>query len=261
MTVSRENLESFGFYLMRGGAHTSRTMMLGELTDLLDRIPKEDARPEEYRYAIETENCLNKRSHTTRSLTYKHLVELYALNPNVPIFRALRYFWERDSDGRPLLALLCAYARDPILRIATPLVINRREGERVSREALENYIAEREPERFSQATLKSTAQNINASFTQSGHLRGGRLKVRASAEPSAGSGAYALLLGYLRGGRGTLLLESEFTQLLDCTSARLMDLASDASRRGWMNLRSIGDVMEVTFPNLLSKEVMELTRG
>ena len=91
-----------GFRLEGGGAHSSRTIMLAELTDLLATVNDPGAPHENYRHAIESENCLAKRSSATRSRTYKHLAELYALDPDVLLFRALRYFWSRDTsrEGR-----------------------------------------------------------------------------------------------------------------------------------------------------------------
>jgi hypothetical protein len=102
------------------------------------------------------------------------------------VFRALRFFWQRDVDGQPLLAALCAYSRDPILRATAPFVLGFQEGATVTREGMEEFIDAQEPGRFSKATLKSTAQNLNSSWTQSGHLSGRVRKVRARAVATPG---------------------------------------------------------------------------
>jgi hypothetical protein len=39
--------------------------------------------------------------------------------------------------------------------------------------------------------------------------------------------------------------------------ARGVELAEDASRRGWINFKHIGKVMEVQFPNLLTANERE----
>ena len=65
-----------GFRLEGGGAHSARTIMLAELTDLLATVGDAGASQESYRRAIESENCLAKRSSATRSRTYKHLAHL-----------------------------------------------------------------------------------------------------------------------------------------------------------------------------------------
>lgn len=112
---NESKLIRFGFSIERGGAHTSRTMMLKELGALLSYIDRTDSEKADYLRAIDDENCLGKRSAKTRILTYRHLVDLYSLDRSVILYRTLLYFWRRDPAGRPLLALLCAYARDSIL--------------------------------------------------------------------------------------------------------------------------------------------------
>lgn len=231
--------------------------MLDELESLLAYVSQPDAPKDEYLKAIVEDNCLAKRSGKTRALTYRHLVDLYALDPKIVLFGAMRFFWQRDPDGRALHALLCAYARDSVLRSATEFIINTPEGATVTREALEKLIDDSESGRFSQATLKSTAQNINASFTKSGHLTGKARKVRSRARATAGSTAYALFLGYLCGVRGPELFETEFAKLLDCPFDRLLDLTEEASRKGWIVSKRIGTVIEVLFPNLITKEELE----
>jgi len=69
---------------------------------------------------------------------------------------------------------------------------------------MEGFLDAQEPGRFSKATLKSTAQNINSSWThyQSGHLAGRVRKVRARAVATPGAASLALLLGYVSGLRG-----------------------------------------------------------
>lgn len=253
-------LKRLGFSFERGGAHTARTMMLAELRALLSFVDAADAAKAEYLYAIQTANCLGKRSGKTRTLTYRHLVDLYALDPSLMLFRALRFFWQRDVDGQPLLAALCAYSRDPIFRATAPYILEFQEGAIVSREALEEFIDNQEPGRFSKATLKSTAQNINSSWTQAGHLTGRVRKVRARAVATPGATSLALLLGYVSGMRGESLFKSDYTRILDCSFERTLELAEDASRRGWISLKRVGQVVEVLFPNLISAQEMEWLR-
>jgi len=253
-------LERYGFSYERGGVHTARTMMLAELRLLLSFVDKFDSQKSDYFDAIQTANCLGKRSGKTRALTYRHLVDLYALDPNLPLFRALRFFWNRDVDGQPLLAALCAYSRDPIFRATAPFILDLHEGETVTREALEEFLDNLEPGRFSNATLKSTAQNINSSWTQAGHLSGRVRKIRARPVATPGNASLALLLGYLTGLRGESLFKSNFTRMLDCSFEKTIELAEDASRRGWISLKRVGNVIEVLFPNLINVQEMEWLR-
>lgn len=261
MTKPHDSIQiRLGFRIERGGAHTARTMMLEELKTLLAFVNQPKAARADYFRAIDEENCLGKRSGKTRRLTYRHLVDLYALNPSTTIFRALLFFWQRDVTGQPLLALLCAYARDAILRSTAPFMLKFPVSSPVIREELEAFIDNLEPNRFSKATLKSTAQNINSTWTQSGHLRGRVKKVRSTPTSTAGSVAFALLLGYLSGARGKSLFQTEYAKLLDCSFERALELAEEASRRGWIVLKRVGDVIEVLFPNLLNTQEMEWIR-
>ena len=235
-------------------------MMLQELEALLSFVNRPEASRGEYSQAIIEENCLGKRSGKTRELTYRHLVALYALDPTILLFRTLRFFWQRDLAGHPLLALLCAYSRDAVLRSTAPFLQSCPMGAIIFRESVEEFIDNQQPGRFSKATLKSTAQNINSTWTQSGHLSGKVRKTRVAAIPTAGSLAYALLMGYLTGARGESLFNTEYIRLLDCSVERAIDLAGDASRRGWIVFKRIGNVMEVQFPHLITAQEMEWVR-
>ena len=63
---------------------------------------------------------------------------------------------------------------------------------------------------------------------------------------------FALLLGYMCGSRGKMLLDTIWTRMLDRTPAEIADLATEASRQGWMNYKAAGSVVEITFPGLLT---------
>jgi hypothetical protein len=253
-------MDRFGFRCVRGGAHTARTMMLEDMQLLMAYINGEDARREDYIQAIQQDNCLAKRSGKTRKLSTRHLMSLYSLDPAITLFRALRYLWKRDPQGQPLLALVSAFARDNLLRMSAPFVLQIPQGSPVLREDLEAFIDNLEPGRFSRATLKSVAQNLNSTWTKAGHIRGRVKKIRSQAQPTPGSVSYALLLGYLKGSRGPALFETEYAKLLDCRPERAIELAQDASRKGWIVVKRVGQIIEVLFPNLLTVEEKEWIR-
>lgn len=255
-----KQLARFGFRFERGGTHSSRTMMLDELTALLSYVDRSEAKKADYLHAIEADNCLGKRSGKTRRLTYRHLAELYSLDTNHLLFRALLYFWQRDEEGRPMLALLATYARDSIFRTSASLILKAPEGSIITRDSVEERIDGLEPGRFSKATLKSTAQNINSSWTKSGHLTGRNKKTRSRAIPTPSSAAYALLLGYLTGARGQGLFSTEYTKLLDCSKEQVIELAEQASRRGWITYKRVGNVIEVLFPSHINQQEQEWIR-
>lgn len=242
-----------GFKNTAGGAHASRTIMLAELDLLLDALPAE-APQAEYREEVVDLNRLGKRSASTRVLTWGHLVDLYGVSPEQLVFRALRWFWGRDVEGRPLIALSAALARDGLLSSIAPGVWAVPIGTPVSRESVEAFIAGKFPDRFSPATLKSVAQNINATLTQAGHLSGRVRKVRERAVPTPGSVAYALLLGYASGARGPELFQTRFMKAQDVPAAVCIELAEEAARRGWIEFKRIADVMEAAFPRVIRPE-------
>ena len=249
----KADLRRFGFGGETGGAHSSRTIMVDELSRLLDAVQDPLAERDKYRLAIIEENALGKRSAKTRTLTFRHLADLYGMDSDLLIFRGLRFFWDRDPDGRPLLALQCAFVRDALLRSSAPFIYSKQEGVTVSRESMEMHIEALYPDRFSAATLKSTAQNLNSSWTKAGHLSGRAVKIRCKANPTPGNAAYAVFLGYLAGFRGLSLFSSPYAKLLDCSADRSLELVQQAGQKGWLSINHIGDVFEVSFPNLLPR--------
>ena len=104
---NKADLASLGFYLEGRSTHNSRTIMLNELQILLQDIDQLNIQKENFLYSIIEDNCLGKRSGITRKISAEHLVNLYSLDPDIAIYKALLYFWRRDTQNRPLLALLC----------------------------------------------------------------------------------------------------------------------------------------------------------
>src|SRR5437016_3930716 len=112
----------FGFRYGERGTHGSRSMMLPELRQLLASTAI-DAAYEDYRAAIMEENVLGKGTASTRLWSWKKLRELYGLHPSLAVFRCFRHLWRTDSAGRPLLAILCACARDPLLKASAAVIL------------------------------------------------------------------------------------------------------------------------------------------
>jgi len=255
--VIMKRLARFGFSFKRGGVHTARTLMLNELSRLFACVSSPDAGVEDYSRAIVQGNCLDKPTGETRRLSRKHLKDLYGLDSSLLVFRGLRYFWECEEAGRPLMALLCAFSRDPLLRAGVPFIFSFYEGQAVGRIQLEAFIDGLEPKRFSPVTLTSLAQNLNSTWTQSGHLCGRARKVRSKPVATPGAAAYALFLSYISGDRGVFMVESEFSRLLDCSQSQVIELAQAASLNGWMVFKHISDVVEVAFPRIIHPQELE----
>lgn len=170
-------MERLGFAFNPGGVHLARTMMVGDLAQLLDASPSSST-SNEFAAAVETQNVLGKRSAESRKLAFRHLSKLYGLDLSVPLYRAFRFLLDRETEGRPLLCLLLAYARDAMLRSSAPFICGLEENEPFHRTELESFVDDLQPGRFSKATLKSTAQNLAGTWTQSGHRVGKVKKTR-----------------------------------------------------------------------------------
>lgn len=211
-----------------------------------------------YREELDAENVLGKHTGTNRTHTARKLKALYGLDPSITVFRLLRHFWDLDSgEGRPGLALLCATARDPLLRSLTPLLLNVPPGQAVQLEPLEHALRESSGDRFTDKTIRASVRNAAKSWKTSGHLEG-RQRIRTRPRVTPALAAYAFALGYLEGRRGNLLFGSLWAQLLDRRQEELRDLAGTASQNGWIVYRGIGDVIEIRFPELWTPAEREL---
>jgi len=235
-----------------GGPSTSQTIMVASLGTLCDMIPP-TAPAHVYRSAIMDENVLGKRTVGAREWAFRQLRRFYFLDPSRLLFRALRDLWPTDEAGRPLLAVLCAMARDPVLRASAAVVLRSDVGTVIGPENFEKIIDESFPGAYRPSTRRATAQKLASSWKQVGHLKGETptRKVRDRATSSPSPTAYALLLGHLQGVRGGALFETPWAQVLDQPRSRLMDLAVLASQRGLLELRHAGGVVDVSFHELL----------
>jgi len=239
------------------GTHSSRALMFDELCRVLAAVPASAGRAE-YRRAVVADNVLGKRTEMNREHSARKLGALFGLDSALPVFRGLRRFWEVEETSQPLLALLCALARDPLLRMTVPAVLEREPGAEIRPEAIGARLLEMSGGRFSASSVRSIGRNVLATWTRSGHLAGHTTKRRARVAASPAATAYALFLGYLEGVRAQRLFATQWTRVLDATTETLLDLARAASARGLIDFRNVGDVIEVRFPDLLTKDEQEM---
>lgn len=240
-------LERFGMKFTSGGSHISRTMMLEELSGVLARVPVGSA-VSDYRTAILEDNVLRKATVSTRDKSLRHLRELYALDEATPIFALLRRCAELTSHELPLLAMQVAWSRDPLLRATTGPVYNAAEGALVETDSLAVSVDEVFPDQYSELNRNKVARNAASSWTQSGHLRGRTNKVRQRVVPSAAAATMALFLGTIAGYDGITVFASPWCRLLDLDVMRARSLAQEAHRAGFLNMRAVGDVVDLGFP-------------
>jgi len=249
-----------GFKFGDKGAHTSRTMMLDEISALLRTCPADCSRAG-YEQALVIENCLGKHTQSTRRSTLQRMSELYALDPSVPLFRLLRKFWYVHEKAHAQLALLVALARDPLLRATAPVILSMSEGEEMARQRLTDAVRQAVGGRLNDETLDKVVRNAASSWTQSGHLDGRSRKKRRMIQPTTGSVAFALILGYMLGLRGGTLFESLFSRVLDRDENALTFLAMDAKRLGLLDIKSGGGMTVVAFDAILTEKEKRLIHG
>lgn len=229
-------------------------MMLDEFTSVLDKVPPGGG-VDDYVAAIVEDNALGKPTQTTRRRTAQRLVELYGLDPRMPLFKVLRSLWGADAPSRPMLAFLAAAARDPLLREMTPFVLEQPAGVMVTPEQVSAQLDENFPGRFQPSTRLATAQRLASSWTQVGMLQGKIKKVRSRPVVTPVVVTFALAVGFLAGLRGRLLLDSTWTRMIDRSTIEVAELAAEASRQGWLTYKSAGAVVEITFPTVIGLPV------
>ena len=237
-----------GFRFGDVGTHTSRTLMLAELSDALAAIPPAAAR-DDYVRAIVEDNVLGKDTAASRRQTLQRLTELYALDRATPLFRVLRRLWAIDEGGRPRLALLAALARDPLLRATADSVLSLPPGAEVQRSAMVNALRQATGERFNDAILDKIARNAASSWAQAGHLSGRVRKVRHLVTPTPGTTALALWLGSQQGLAGDYLLHTPWMAVLDAPPS-VFESVLEAKQLGLLHAVTGGNVREIEVAGL-----------
>lgn len=228
--------------------------MLDELGELFAAVPSTGDRGA-YEAAIVVENLLGKATMATRRLTNQRLGELYGLDLKIPLFRVFRRLWAVDEPGRPLLALLCALARDPLLRATAAPVLALFPGAELVRRSFLEALREAVGPRLNDAVLDKVARNAASSWAQSGHLEGRMRKIRRRVAPTPAALALALWLASLEGLAGEALLESRWARVLDRTGRELLPVALQAKLLGLIHARAGGGVVEID-PSRLDRALM-----
>lgn len=223
--------------------------MLVELDAVLASVPV-GSNAADYREAIVQRNVLGKNTDSTRQKSLRHLRELYALDESTPIFGLLRKLYTIDAASLPLLAMLVAWARDPLFRATTPPVLEAFEGERVETASLAQALDAAFPNQYSEGSRNTTSRNAASSWTQSGHLIGRAKKIRQRIKPTAVAVTMALFLGDIADYHGTLVFSNPWCNLLDLCVDRARAMGQEAHRAGLLNLRAVGEVVEISFPLL-----------
>lgn len=233
---------------MPGGANTSGSMLLPLFQSLLASVQQSGTFADYERQAIEY-NLLGRATYEGRRRSFRALREMYILDPSHVLFRALRDLWNEDVAGQPLLAGLALLARDSSFRATARRVIGARPGEPVSSFGLADAILVAFPT-YSRASAEKIGRNTGASWSQTGHLVGRTDKVRATVSATPAAVAYAAFLGHLQGLRGRFVLDSIWMDFLDVPAEDRSDAIEEAARRGYLEYRAGGNVIDIGFRHL-----------
>jgi hypothetical protein len=235
-----------------GGTNTSHTIVVSALQQLLSAVP-EHAPRDEYERAAIVDNVLGKNTAGARKRTFRYLKELYLLRPDSILFRALRDLWTDDPRGQPLIAGLCALARDAVFRTSTGAIFESDPGDALTNADFADAVAHVYPDVYNEQTLAKIGRNTFSSWEQTGHLEpsGKHEKVRSRPTCTPSATAYALMLGHLEGVRGEALFDTFWARVLDQPRSHLFELASVASHRSLIDFRRSGGITEIGFTELL----------
>lgn len=245
MTNSRIADSHFTLGTLRTTA--SHTIGIPHLVELLREVSS-DAPAEHYRKAVVDGNVLGRPTQTGRQRSFRHLRELYFLDPRHPEFVALRHFWDIDPLSRPLLAGQLAFTRDEVLRASFAAIAALPVGSGVTSADLTAAVAARFGTEMSESTLGKIGRNTGACWTQTGHLAGRAKKIRIDVEARPAAIAYAAYLGHLAGGRGLGVLDNPWSQILGLAPGRTLEALRDAHTQGLLDLLVAGNVVDVAFP-------------
>lgn len=221
--------------------------MLAELDAVLTAVPINSG-SSDYQEAILQRNVLFKATDSTRKESLRRLRELYALDEARPIFKLLRKLHAIDGMSLPLLAVQVAWARDPLFRATTPPVIEAAEGELVETASLAQAFEATFPNQYSELSRNQTARHAASSWTQSGHVIGRAKKFRQRLNPTSVAVTMAFFLGDAAGYHGAAIFHSPWCGLLDLNGDRAQFMGQEAHRAGLLNLRAVGEVVELSFP-------------
>ena len=242
--IATDRVKLAGVRFGASGTHTSRTMMTTELMEVLRVVPVA-ANRSEYEKAVVDENCLGKSTTSNRRLTYRRMSELYGLNPSLPLFAVLRRLWDLDVAGRPVIALQCALARDPMLRGTSTYILSMPVGSQLLSSEYVASIREHIESTMNDGVLDQVRRNANASWCQTGHLEGRVTKRRKAVGAPFGAVAFALWLGSLEGRVGDDLLASFWMRHFDAPRHAIIEAVLRCKQAGLIFASIGGGVVQI----------------
>ena len=238
---TRETDPGAGLRTGAKGTQSSRTIMVAEL----ERLLKADIAGHDLKRQVLDENLLEKATISGRGMTLQRLRELYGLEAASPLYRILRALWEKDPKSLPLLAMLAALARDPLLRATAKPVLGLAVGSELMRDPMRDALACAVGARLNEATLDKVVRNAASSWRQSGHLAGRTFKRRARVIATPAAMAYAIWLAQAAGFKGEDLLRSGWIAALDLEPGEVAPLLERTRAAALVTVRRLGAMTEI----------------
>lgn len=254
-------LEYFGFSLKKSSTHASRTMMCREMEMLIPFFVENPGMEwRSIRHIILENNILRKKTGKSASICFDKLRAFYGLDEALPLFRILCKLYTHEPESLKQLLLLLAFVRDSVFAACTPFILKLPQNHELGPSQIYDCIIQQFPNKYHESTIKSISRNLLSSWTQVGLVtkQTNTLRIRQYISPSVAAMAYALLLAHLTGHRGLNMFFSDYVRLLDCSEKHAMELAYQASSKGLISFKRIGDVAEVQFPRLLTEKENKL---
>lgn len=259
MSINVSSNNAFGLKLNTiSTPHTSKTIMVDELSLLIGDSSISFTSAQEVRNLALSENLLRKQSSAAKENAIQRLIAFYALDDSIAVFRLLKHFWKFSQANRHLLAIQCATSRDPLLRISADYVLSLTPGQPFEKDKLKALIVAETKGHFGENTTNSMVRNLASSWTQSGHLLGKTGKKRSKVVATVENVAYAIAIGYLSGVRSDALYTSLYARMTDLSNHQIDSMLHESSRRGWINYRRTGSVLDIDIRPLLTSDELRL---
>jgi len=200
------------------------------------------------------QNVISKATQSGITKTSRYLKSLYDLDASQPQFMAFKHFWSIANErDKPILALIYAIGNDYQLKNSISVINNTEIGKKVTVESIESNIENLYPQKYTNNTLRSMAQNIASSWKQAGFITGKVKNIRTQPEINYLILTFALVMAYLNGLRGDFILTSDWVKALTLDERTIRSLAIEAAKRDLLQYQYAGSITSITFKNLLNK--------
>ena len=229
--------------------HTARTIMFAELSKIMDYSMEHG----QYVDSLD-QNVFSKKSADGIRQTGSFLKRLYSFDNHYNLFIAFKYFWSiSDKEEKPLIAFLYAINHDDLLAESLQVINKVNPGEKAAIEYFEENIEKYHPNKYTEKTRKSLAQNIASSWKQAGYIEGKVKNIRVAQEITYLVACFAFFISYLKGARGEFIWNSTGVKSLLLPEQKLRDLALECAKRDLMLYQFAGSVTSISFNSLLNK--------